>query len=88
MNWRIVLSEKSPKQLDKLGRKEAQIIESFLFKRLQFMDNPRSIGAALTGPYTGRWKYRVGHYRIIPKIEDQTITILVVAIGHRGDIYR
>jgi mRNA interferase RelE/StbE len=88
MNWRIVLSDKSPKQLDKMGRKEAQIIEAFLFKRLQSMENPRSIGAALTGVYAGRWKYRVGDYRIIAKIEDQTITILVVAIGHRSDVYR
>ena len=54
MNWRIVLAGRSPKQLDKLGRKEAQIIEAFLFKRLQHMDNPRSIGAALTGAHSGR----------------------------------
>jgi mRNA-degrading endonuclease RelE of RelBE toxin-antitoxin system len=51
MKCRIVLSGKSPKQLDKIGRKEAQILEAFLFKRLQSIENPRSIGAALSGAY-------------------------------------
>lgn len=34
------------------------------------------------------WKYRVGDYRIIAQINDGTVTILVVRIGHRGDVYR
>ena len=36
----------------------------------------------------GLWKYRVGDYRIVAKIEDQLIRILVVRIGHRREVYR
>ncbi|MFP4457918.1 MAG: type II toxin-antitoxin system RelE family toxin [Clostridia bacterium] len=34
------------------------------------------------------WRYRVGSYRILAKIEDSTVTITVVTVGHRRDIYK
>jgi mRNA interferase RelE/StbE len=37
---------------------------------------------------TGLWRYRVGSYRLICKIQDQDITIVVLEIGHRREIYR
>ncbi len=36
----------------------------------------------------GLWKYRVGDYRIVSKIQDEKVTVLVVRIGHRREIYR
>jgi mRNA-degrading endonuclease RelE of RelBE toxin-antitoxin system len=36
----------------------------------------------------GLWKYRVGHYRMICEIQDEKVTVLVVRIGHRREIYR
>lgn len=53
------------------------------------MENPRTIGQALHGKTLGEfWKYRVGDYRIIAKIEDDRLLILVVGIAHRREIYR
>ncbi|MGD0838481.1 MAG: type II toxin-antitoxin system RelE/ParE family toxin [Polyangia bacterium] len=53
------------------------------------LEDPRSIGEALRGSRLGGlWKYRVGDYRIVAKIEDQLIRILVVRIGHRREVYR
>ena len=53
------------------------------------MDDPRSIGEALRGAELGEfWKYRVGDYRIIARIEDQKVEILVVRIGNRREDYR
>jgi mRNA interferase RelE/StbE len=53
------------------------------------LDDPRSIGDALKGTRLGElWKYRVGAYRVITKIEDARLVILVVAIGHRREVYR
>ncbi len=57
-------------------------------ERVAAHDNPRDLGAALSGRLAGHWRYRVGDYRIICKIEDETITILVIEIGHRREIYR
>ena len=53
------------------------------------LENPRSIGQALHGSKLGEfWKYRVGDYRLIAKIEDARILILVLRIGHRREVYR
>jgi mRNA interferase RelE/StbE len=53
------------------------------------LDNPRGIGQALRGSKLGEfWKYRVGHYRLLCKIEDNRLLILVLRVGHRREIYR
>lgn len=38
--------------------------------------------------YEGLWKYRVGDYRILVEIKDKTVTILVVEVGNRREVYR
>lgn len=34
------------------------------------------------------WRVRTGDYRVIYRIEDDLLVIVVVAVGHRGDVYR
>jgi len=52
-------------------------------------NDPRSLGQALKGERFGEfWKYRVGDYRVIARIEDQRLLILVVRIGHRSAVYK
>jgi len=49
--------------------------------------NPRSTGCkALTGRH-GYYRIRVGDYRIIYKIKDEVLLIIVIAVGHRRNIY-
>lgn len=75
--------------LDKLDPQHAKRILKFLFARVAPLDNPRSIGQALQGQRFGEfWKYRVGDYRLICKIEDDRLLILVLRIGHRREVYR
>lgn len=38
--------------------------------------------------FTGIWRLRVGDYRVIYKIKDSELIILVVKIGHRREVYR
>jgi mRNA interferase RelE/StbE len=45
------------------------------------------MGKGLKGPFRSLWRYRVGDYRIICRIKDKNITIVVIAIGHRRDVY-
>jgi mRNA interferase RelE/StbE len=53
------------------------------------LDDPRSIGEGLHGSRLGEfWKYRVGDYRLISKIEDDRLVVLVLRVGHRREIYR
>jgi hypothetical protein len=54
------------------------------FDSLSPFYNPRSIRQALQGSKLGEfWKYQVGDYRIICKIEDDRLLILVLRVGHR-----
>jgi mRNA interferase RelE/StbE len=61
----------------------------FLAERLAHHPDPREHGEALRGERFGEfWKYRVGDYRIIARIEDGLLRVLVVRIGHRCEVYR
>lgn len=50
--------------------------------------DPRPAGVKLLVGGNGEWRVRTGHYRIVYEIDDHVLRILVVAIGHRRDIYR
>jgi mRNA interferase RelE/StbE len=51
-------------------------------------DDPRPPGVALLSGPSGAWRVRVGVYRIIYRIEDDRLVVLVVRIGPRRDVYR
>jgi mRNA interferase RelE/StbE len=86
--WSIEVSDPARKYLLKLDKQTATRISKFLH-RLEALENPRSIGEALTGSNLGDlWNYRVGDYRIIADIQDTRLRILVVRLGNRRDIYR
>lgn len=89
MAWTVELSNQAKKHLKTLDRSAAKRILTFLFERISPLENPRSIGEALHGPTLGNyWKYRVGDYRMVCHIDDKTVTITVIKIGHRKDVYR
>ncbi len=89
MPWKIELSAQVDRELGKLDPQQSKRILKFLHERVARLDNPRSIGQALQGSKLGEfWKYRVGDYRLICKIEDNRLLILVLRLGHRREIYR
>ena len=88
MSWDVKLDRLAQKEISKLNTQVQERIFRFLKGRLVKQENPRMLGEALAGPLKGFWKYRVVNYRIIAKIEDETITIYIIAIGHRSEIYR
>jgi len=49
--------------------------------------NPRRIGKALQGKLAGFWRYKIGEYRIMCRIDDERHAVVVVAVGHREMIY-
>ena len=89
MAWKVELSALAQKNLDQLDPQIARRILSFLFERVEHLDDLRSIGEALKGSKLGElWKYRVGDYRIISSIEDGALRIIVVKIGNRREVYQ
>ena len=89
MAWEIELSVEADQQLSKLDPQHAKRILKFLRDRVAHLENPRSLGKPLQGSRLGEfWRYRVGDYRLICKIEDDRLLVLVLSIGHRKEIYR
>lgn len=75
--------------LRKLDRPIQTRLLGFLKQRVAQLDDPRTLGEALSGDRLGNyWKYRVGDWRIICDIQDRKIVVRVLRIGNRRDIYR
>jgi len=86
--WKVEFDDRARRELRKLDVGVQGRILNYLRKRIGTDQDPRRYGEALKGEFAGLWKYRVGAYRIIAEIQDDTITVLVVRIGHRREIYR
>ena len=89
MAWIVEFDPAAAKELRKLDPPIARRIVAFLRERLAVLDDPRSIGEALRGSTLGEyWKYRLGDHRVIARIVDQRVLIVVVRVGHRREVYR
>jgi mRNA interferase RelE/StbE len=89
MAYAVELSAEVERELEKLDAQHARRILKFLHQRVAKLDDPRAVGEALHGSRFGEfWKYRVGDYRLICKIEDDRLVVLVLRAGHRKEIYR
>ncbi|MBK8675731.1 MAG: type II toxin-antitoxin system RelE/ParE family toxin [Cellvibrionales bacterium] len=87
MTWSVEFDEAARKELRKLDRQAQQDILRYLRERIATDDDPRRFGKALARDLAGLWRYRVQHYRLICHITDQTLTVLVLRVGHRKDVY-
>jgi mRNA interferase RelE/StbE len=89
MGYRVKILSVAEKALGKLDKPVRERALKFLRDELPKLENPRSIGAALSGSKLGEfWKYRRGSLRFICQIEDEQVVILVVKIGDRKEVYK
>jgi mRNA interferase RelE/StbE len=87
--WRIEFDPRALAELKRLDKPVQLRIVKVLRERIAPLADPRNLGQALRGEELGRyWKYRIGDYRLVCDIRDETITILVLRVGHRREIYR
>lgn len=87
MKYRIEFSQQGKKELKKLDAFTQKIIMKWIYKNLIDTENPRIHGKELKGNLKCFWRYRVGNYRLLADIQDETVTILSIKIGHRKEIY-
>lgn len=88
MKYELKIEKKALKKLKKMDRKTSALLIAWISKNLDGTDDPRKHGKSLTGDYKGFWRYRVGDYRIIARIEDEELVIALIDLGHGKDIYR
>ena len=88
MAWTIEYAESVKKPISKLDPQTQRRIRAYLEDKIAKLDDVRSQGKALTGPFGGLWRYRVGDFRIICDIIDKRLVVLVVKVEHRSSVYR
>ncbi len=50
--------------------------------------NPRPAGCEKPAGVEGHYRVRQGNYRVIYRVEDHRLVIVVVKVGHRREVYR
>jgi mRNA interferase RelE/StbE len=84
--WTLRVDGSAQKQLRKINRWQADQITKALIDIAE-LDDPRVRGKPMVGNYAGHWRYRVGDWRAVVRIEDNAMIIVLVAIGHRRNVY-
>ena len=85
--YKVEFEKKAREDLRRLDFAVSSRIRKFL-RRVATQGLPRSTGKPLTGNLAGLWRYRVGDYRLIARIEDERLLIVMVRIEHRSKVYR
>ena len=88
MSWTIGFSEIAVKQLNKLDKQARIRIFSYLENRLCTAEDPKHEGKALSYQKAGLRRYHVGDYCIICQIKDKIVTVFVLSVGYRKEVYR
>jgi len=87
VNWVYRFDERALKDLKKLGHQARCEILAYLDERVAGDSDPRRFGKGLRADLAGLWRYRIGDYRILCQIKDHELLVLVVAVGHRRNVY-
>jgi len=87
MSYSVKLSDNAIKSMKKLDEHTRKMIMAWIEKNLDGCDNPRAYGKALTGTFREYWRYRVGKYRLMAKIKDDVVEIVIANVGHRDKVY-
>ena len=88
MAWTANFDPRALKELQKLDRMAQRRIVNFLQERVLRRTDPRDLGKAMTGDKAGLWRYRIGDYRLVCRIDDEAELIFVLRIAHRKEAYR
>lgn len=82
--YKVYFRESVEKDFNSIPKKD---LVKILSRIKALADNPRQAGCE---KLTGQERYRVrqGRHRIVYSVQDEVLTILIVKVGHRKDIYR
>ena len=84
--WKIVYKPSVKKDFRNITSEMASIIRQVIEEKL--MTDPVKYGIPLRRTLKGYMKLRIGSYRIVYSIEHKKVTVHVIKIAHRKDVYR
>ncbi len=85
MAYKVVYLDQVEQDLNKLDKSTIKKILTRIETYLAA--DPKELGKPLKGEYQGYWRYRWGDYRIIYRISEREILIIILHISHRKDVY-
>lgn len=88
MAYKFYTSSEFDVQFKKLDRSVQKKIDKWIQIHLINTEDPYASGKALIGNLKGYWRYRVGSYRLLVKIDNERLIIIAVDIDHRSVVYR
>jgi mRNA interferase RelE/StbE len=83
--YKLLIKPSAVKEIEAISRKKDR--QRIIMRIQNLAANPRPEGCQ---KLSGRERYRLrqGSYRIVYGVEDDTLIVYVVRVGHRKDIYR
>ena len=87
IKYSVEISQKAKKDLSKLDSYVSKKITRWIDKNLVNCVDPKSQGTPLKGKLGDFWRYRIGDYRVISKIDNNKVKIIIISTGHRKGIY-
>lgn len=78
MTYKVRTTKKFDKSFKKLDRQSQKLIKNWMEGNLIDCQDPRFYGKALTGNFKGVWRYRIGAYRLLAKIDDDKLIIFFI----------
>lgn len=86
--YKLKYSKRFVKQIKKMDKFVQKNIMNWLDLNIQNTNNPKNYGTALVGNHKGKWRYRIGNYRVICVIEEEHLIVLALEVGHRNKVYK
>lgn len=82
--YRVVVVKSAQNEAERFPKRDQQRIA----EAITSLQSDPFKGKQLHGEHEGKWSLRVWPYRVVYTIEKEIVTVTVVRIGHRKDVYR
>jgi mRNA interferase RelE/StbE len=84
--WTVEFDDRARRELRKLAPETQEWILRSMRERVAGSPDPRQFGKPLRMKLAGLWRYRVGDYRVVCRLEDNRLVVFVIKVGHRREV--
>ena len=85
MSYAIHYRASVKRDLRRLDAKSLRRIDAVI---LALADDPRLRGCVKLAGASDLWRIRIGDYRVVYEIRDDSLIVLIIAVAHRREVYR
>jgi mRNA interferase RelE/StbE len=85
VNYEVRKTRRVQREIDAIEKRDRLRIEGAI---ALLAENPRPPKATKLVCQRNRWRVRTGDYRILYEIDDGVLTVLVIRVAHRREVYR